>query len=844
MPREGVPVSLARFPRRSLLPLLFSALVIATAAPAPRAQGRGENLKGKLNGPARSIVLDGSSITNMGNLQMNVTNFGFLGSLPKSAYAMADFPSAQWPAGSGVEYLYAAGLWVGAQNSGVPSVSTGYPETEFYPPNDPIDVVYRSTRGAEGGKTYPVNPDDDGDGLADEDWLNGRDDDGDGLIDEDFAQIGSLMYSCWFSDDEPVAQKAWPEHTPLHLKVRQETYQWTGGGYNDFVGVHYEISNQGWTYLQNVYVGIYADLDAGPRDIPNYYKDDQIGRWAGTWCARVGDFEMPERLSTVYVYDADGDSGKTPGYFGIVLLGAQICYPAPPLDYVRRYPTAIRVFAGLLPFAKGGEPINDYERYSSMSEPVMQGPTETPNDYKVLMSVGPFYALVPDYPIGLDIAFVSGEGLNGFLDNAAMAKYVYNGTWVNKDKNPKTGVLGREQLIIGDESTAKDPLGIDPDPCDDTDEHIKLNKFDTLWVNGDCGEELSLWNYGGCYKGSLRFKDFQTGVDGKEAQINWITSAVSPPPSLRAVEGDGVVSLIWDNLSEITADQISLKVNFEGYQVWRADDWHRPLGTTVTSGPSGNLWHLIDSRDLVNGIEPNNDLKKPWRDGGFQYEPLQRLENRASLITAFEENLRYDPKSRVPCPPGVTEAERDTLEALARWNLGFDGGRQYYTYVDREIKNGLPYFYSVVAYEPRYVNGKPYGIGRVDSPYSNFVYVVPRSDAQEAGRFDESEVYVVPNPVTRESMAPWTFAPNNADPSGEKVEFRNLPKCQSTVRIFTIAGDLVETLHHDGRGGSGTLAWNLVSRNGQTVTSGVYIYSVESEDGRFPRVIGKFVVIR
>lgn len=65
-----------------------------------------------------------------------------------------------------------------------------------------------------------------------------------------------------------------------------------------------------------------------------------------------------------------------------------------------------------------------------------------------------------------------------------------------------------------------------------------------------------------------------------------------------------------------------------------------------------------------------------------------------------------------------------------------------------------------------------------------------------------------------------------------------------TLRIYTVAGDLVEVMRHDGSGGDGTAAWNLISRNGQDVTSGVYIFSVEPEDGSFPRTIGKFVVIR
>jgi hypothetical protein len=82
------------------------------------------------------------------------------------------------------------------------------------------------------------------------------------------------------------------------------------------------------------------------------------------------------------------------------------------------------------------------------------------------------------------------------------------------------------------------------------------------------------------------------------------------------------------------------------------------------------------------------------------------------------------------------------------------------------------------------------------------------------------------------------------DPTGIKVEFRNLPACYATVRIYTLAGDLVEVLYHDGSEGRGTLRWDLVSRNGQDVTSGVYLFSVEPDDNSFNRTVGKFVVIR
>jgi hypothetical protein len=59
-----------------------------------------------------------------------------------------------------------------------------------------------------------------------------------------------------------------------------------------------------------------------------------------------------------------------------------------------------------------------------------------------------------------------------------------------------------------------------------------------------------------------------------------------------------------------------------------------------------------------------------------------------------------------------------------------------------------------------------------------------------------------------------------------------------------VATDLVQIIHHDGSGGAGTAAWNLVSRNGQNVTSGVYIFAVEPDSNEFPKTIGKFVIIR
>ena len=51
-------------------------------------------------------------VHNVGNLWINVTNLGVIGNPWKQ---LSTDPSGQYPPGSGVEYLYAAGIWVGAK---------------------------------------------------------------------------------------------------------------------------------------------------------------------------------------------------------------------------------------------------------------------------------------------------------------------------------------------------------------------------------------------------------------------------------------------------------------------------------------------------------------------------------------------------------------------------------------------------------------------------------------------------------------------------------------------------------------------------------------------------------
>jgi hypothetical protein len=363
----------------------------------------------------------------------------------------------------------------------------------------------------------------------------------------------------------------------------------------------------------------------------------------------------------------------------------------------------------------------------------------------------------------------------------------------------------------------------------------------TLWINNDCAREADFQLFCG-YTDDDSAK-FRTGIDGKEGQVNWIVGTAPPPPKMRIDDHSASgLAIYWDNFSETIPDVKTQLFDFEGYRVWRADNWGRPLGSSVENGPGAELWKLLFETDVINNFAADTGLDR------YRYEPLSKILSAAQkedFIEQIKQYLLEYPGAEPPCPQGVTQEVCDTLTALAKWEIGADGGRQYYRYIDKSMHLGRHYFYAVTALDHSVDDEGNLFEGKVGDPSSNFQYVQPSSTSQPAYAYDENQIYVVPNPATTESMAAWPeLSPNNDDPTGIKVEFRNLPASRGTIRIYSLAGDLVKDLPFDGTTGVGTVMWDLVSRNLQDVSSGIFLYSVECEDANFDRFIGKFVVIR
>jgi hypothetical protein len=820
---------------------LLSAAIFAWVAVAPSVtlarldKPEEENKKGA-DGPQRVLVLSGANVHNVGELQMHLGNWGAFGSRPGSANPFADQPSAQWPAGSGIEYLFEAGLWIGAIKAGVPAVTTSSYAAEFRPnQSDPRDIVYRTAEGARGGSRLPSpTTDDDADGLLDEDWLNGFDDDLDGLIDEDFEAISKQMFTCQYTDYGTSSIQIYPQHNPLNLHVRQESYQWEEDRFDDFVGATFYITNNGSDVLEDMYIGFFADSDAGSRDEDNYWEDDGAARmYQPVFCTDLG----PVSLDIAFCYDIDGDGGKTPGYFGIMFLDHPIDPTGdngPPVVGIVTYAN----FSGSASYEEGGDPTNDFERYELMSSETIERPATVGRDYRMLMVGGPFKLIPPDCTMKVQTCFVIGEREDGLALNGSAATLTFEGAWFDRvsDEFHPTGYGGRETRVNGQASVQVDTC-LFP-----TQVPIEVARGDFIYINNDCGQER-------LFKEQCGYTDedsakFMTGIGGAETQIFWIVGTAPPPPNVRLVdtESEGLV-VYWDNYSETQPDVKTLEFDFEGYRVFRADNWDRPTGTNAANGPPAELWKLLFQADIVDGLGDDTGLNQ------YRYEPLTRelsATQKSDMLETMKEYMTTYPGSAPPCPQGVTEEVCDTLFHLAAMDLGnLEDGRRYYRYVDKSIHRGRPYFYSVTAGDYTFGTTGARVAGKVGDPASNFQYIEPGSPSQADYAYSEDEVYVVPNPATTESMQPWTLSPNNDDPTGIKVEFRNLPQDAGTIRIYTLAGDLVEEIQFDGRTGQGTVEWDLVSRNGQDVTSGVYLYSIETDtNSAYPRNIGKFVIIR
>lgn len=101
-------------------------------------------------------------------------------------------------------------------------------------------------------------------------------------------------------------------------------------------------------------------------------------------------------------------------------------------------------------------------------------------------------------------------------------------------------------------------------------------------------------------------------------------------------------------------------------------------------------------------------------------------------------------------------------------------------------------------------------------------------------------IKVVPNPYVSGAM----WEPKNPFSTGRgvrEIHFNHLPM-RCTIRIYTVDGELIQTIEHFGTFNDGTEAWNMLTRDNLDISYGIYIYHIDAPD--IGEHVGKFAVIK
>jgi hypothetical protein len=285
-----------------------------------------------------------------------------------------------------------------------------------------------------------------------------------------------------------------------------------------------------------------------------------------------------------------------------------------------------------------------------------------------------------------------------------------------------------------------------------------------------------------------------------------------PPPSPRinVVPGRNAVTVEWSGAGpELFRDPESGKRDFEGYRIH------------VSEERSQSGFRRILERDMVDQIGYDTGL----------------ADIRDSLIAPARPETVWTNTT----PPVIDHFE--TRPEV--W---------HYSYTIGGLRDGFKYWVAVTAFDRGTVD-----VGSLESGLGqNLTFAIPGTPASVGGK---PKVSVFPNPYRGD--AAWDGSLRR----DRYLWFTNLPP-RCVIRIYTLAGDLVDTIDFDQatyrptdiRGifdptdprdperdlpslPGGMAAWDLVSRKDQGVASGLYLYSVEEPNGG-GRQVGKFLIVK
>ncbi len=481
-------------------------------------------------------------------------------------------------------------------------------------------------------------------------------------------------------------------------------------------------------------------------------------------------------------------------------------------------------------------------------------------DTRYLLSFGPF-DIDPGQTLPISFAYVAGENLHtssvnynhlpGDPDayyrglrfdslglNSIWASRIYDNPGIDTDGDDYYGesrVCVRDSVII---DSICDTTIVDLDTTIECTYDVEITLADTLWYKGD------------------GVPDFR-GASPPPAPYFWLEPAVG---ELR-VRFNG-------QRSETTPDRFTQSADFEGYRIYLGRDSRATSYSVVTS------YDLEDYNKYVYDIDRDDwvlidlpfsraQLTALYGHGDPGFDPLIFSPSSPFTHPLYPDSQFYFAsqdynQSQLGLPGGMSKVYPDqphpshlNPDSARPEELTPDGYLKYFEY-DYVIKGLLPtvsYWVNVTAFDfgspssglPSLESSRTVG-ARSAYPLSSVAEVTEKN----------LKVFIYPNPYRSDAgYRQLGLEGRHTDIGGETptddrvraIHFANLP-ARCTIRIHTLDGDLVREIAHDMNPSDPNAShdiWDLITRNTQLAVSGLYYWSVETENGETQ--IGKLVLI-
>jgi hypothetical protein len=448
----------------------------------------------------------------------------------------------------------------------------------------------------------------------------------------------------YFADDD-WTDKEWPyfpfpdDSTKGGLGVNLEVriFQYSNPLAEDIIFLVYTVENASPKTLDKVFFGMFGDPHIGGH---NNFSDDAasfIPALQGTWFKNGSDLTYINGILTsgrsrniVYAWDPDGKGDIPtipPGYFGYKFLESPSnsidgkdndddgLVDESPFNDKGTYIDGVNV-----PLTTGIADLTKYKAFYGDPKPRWSGdengnwdPTRDDVGIDGIAGTHDFGEGngVPDQLIGADGKWLGSEPNFGFRDVNESDQIGLNSFWALEfggDNRPKNDVLMYDKMSAMD-STA---LGLLYPP----------KTGDNIFLYG-CGP-FSL-HQGDRQRFSIALMMGQTLADlllnsetaQRVLEANYRFAQPPPKPHVTAVAGDKRVTLYWDTAAEQGLDPLLNVNDFEGYKIYRSEDYTFADVFTITDANgspfigkafNGAQWHLPWSDSLqavyVGGYHP------------------------------------------------------------------------------------------------------------------------------------------------------------------------------------------------------------------------------------------------